>query len=526
MSEVIPPVAAKPSAWQRFRRVPGLLRMVMFSLFCMLSAVAAFGAGMVALKFDVQPQELVLGEPNKSGHYEQVEPPEIVRNKNRLNILVLGVDYNHDSKSMPYSAGARSDTIMVVSLSKDGDVVNVLSIPRDLYIPLSESMGCDRINAAYSYGGVKQARETVSRFLGVPIHKHLIVKVHGAKKVIDALGGLELEVEKDMDYDDNWGGLHVHLKKGRQRLNGDQVVGYARFRKDNTRIDMEGDVGRMRRQQQVIRAALRALKSPETIGKIPQLASAVKETLETDLSVNDMADLARLYKDFDHKRMHGGQIKGDDAMVGEAMVLVPYEPENTMLVRRLLKDSLDFGLRDVRIRILNHSGEWGMANEMADDMTELGFNIVSANDSEGKPAKRTQVVVYTRCPRVQQRLKALLPDAQFRDSASPNPNCDIAITLGSDKVYLAKQPKPEPPSASRWAEPPAPPAKPRPRPKVEKPPEPPTEPAPLPTPEPDSPLRTDEPANQDEVHLSRRRRTGSRPLAFGGELSPEAKIFY
>lgn len=487
-------MAAKPTPWQRFRRIPGLLRLVCFSLFCMLTAVSAFGAGMVALKFDV-PVEEIVGNPGGPDIHEK--PTAECIKGNRLNILVLGVDYNHDSKSMPYSAGARSDTIMVVSLSKNGDVVNVLSIPRDLYVPLSESMGSDRINAAYSYGGVKQARETISRFLGVPIHKHLIVKVHGAKKVIDALGGLELEVEKDMDYDDNWGGLHVHLKKGRQRLNGDQVVGYARFRKDNTRIDMEGDVGRMRRQQQVIRAALRTLKNPTIIGKFPQLASAVKETLETDLTINDMKDLALLYRDFDHKQMHGGQIKGDDAMVGEAMVLLPYEPENTMQVRRLLKDSLDFGLRDVRIRVLNSSGEWGLANVVADDMNALGFNVVKADDSEGKPVKKTQVIVYTRCPRVQQRLKSLLPEAQFRDSASPNPDCDIAITLGSDKGFLAKKPgESEPPSASAWGDPPAPPKParppaPKPAPRAE-------EPAPLPTPsEPDAevPLRTNSPAS-------------------------------
>ncbi len=78
-----------------------------------------------------------------------------------------------------------------------------------------------------------------------------------------------------VDYDDNWGQLHVHLKKGPQLLDGDQTVGYARFRKDNTRVDMEGDVGRMRRQQQVIRALVRSLKDARILGKIPQLAEAV-----------------------------------------------------------------------------------------------------------------------------------------------------------------------------------------------------------------------------------------------------------
>jgi LCP family protein required for cell wall assembly len=353
---------------------------------------------------------------------------------------------------MIYTAGARSDTMMVVSLSCEGDVLNVVSIPRDLYVPLSESMGSDRINAAFSYGGVKQARQTVSHLLGIPIHRHLIVKVYGAKKVIDALGGLAIDVEKDMDYDDNWGQLHVHLKKGPQLLNGDQTVGYARFRKDNTRIDMEGDVGRMRRQQQVVRALVRSLKDARILGKIPQLAEAVKETLETDLSITEMVGLAHLYKDFDPKRMKGGQIQGDDGMVGEAMVLIPYEPENTRLVRRLLKDSVDLGLRDIRMRIVNCSGEAGLGNEIADEMSGQGFNIVDAEDSEGKPIKKTQIVIYTQCPRVQQRLRALFPRAQLRDSATPKGDHDVTITLGTDRGFLTRQPKAEPPSAARWGE--------------------------------------------------------------------------
>ncbi|MBT9588967.1 LCP family protein [bacterium] len=484
-------VSPKLTRWQRFRRVPGLLRLSLFSLFCMLGAVVALSGGLLALEMDL-PLSASRPEMTEAGNVplEIPAPPSVFQGRNRLNILVLGIDYNHDSKSIIYTDGARSDTMMVVSLSCEGDVLNVVSIPRDLYVPLSESMGSDRINAAFSYGGVKQARQTVSHLLGIPIHKHLIVKVYGAKKVIDALGGLALDVEKDMDYDDNWGQLHVHLKKGPQLLDGDQTVGYARFRKDNTRVDMEGDVGRMRRQQQVIRALVRSLKDARILGKIPQLAEAVKETLETDLGIKDMVGLAGLYKNFDPKKMRGGQIKGDDGMVGEAMVLIPYEPENTQLVRRLLKDSVDLGLRDVRIRILNSSGELGLGNDMADEMAAQGFNIVKADDSEGKPFKKTQVVIYTKCPRVQQRLRGLFPGAQFRDSATPNNEYDVTITLGSDRGFLARQPKPQPPSASRWGDLPLKP-KPAPvaRPLPAKPRE---EPAPLPTPtqlQPDDPLR-------------------------------------
>ena len=439
--------------WQRFRRVPGLLRLTLFSLFCMVGALSALAAGLVAMELDL-PITMLQSPPSQEGStrgpIQVASEPAVFHGHSRLNVLVLGIDYNHDRKGMIYTSGARSDTMMVVSLSQDGNVLNVLSIPRDLYVPLSDSMGSDRINAAFSYGGVKQARETVSHLLGIPIHRYLIVKVYGAKQVINALGGLAIDVEKDMDYDDNWGQLHVHLKKGPQLLDGEQTVGYARFRKDNVRVDLEGDVGRMRRQQQVIRALVRTLKDPRIIGKAPQLAAAVKDTLETDLSVKDMLELAQLYRHFDPKRIRGGQVTGDDGMAGEAMVLIPYAPENNRLVRQLLKDSLDLGLRDIRIRILNQSGEPGLANGIADEMAAQGYNIVKADDVDGPHLEKTRILAYTQCPRVQQRLRGLFPGAQFRDSATPNTDYDITITLGSDRGFLARQPKEEPPSASRW----------------------------------------------------------------------------
>ena len=448
-----PPTPPKMTRWQRFRRIPSLLRLGLFSLACMAGATSALAAGTLALKFDAVNIDPPLAEPEHGGGWAPKQAPACFKGHKRMNILVLGIDYNHDPKSIIYTEGARSDSMMVVSLAADGSLLNVVSIPRDLYVPLSATDGSDRINAAYSYGGVKKAKEAVSYLMGIPIHHYVIVKVYGAKKMIDAIGGVDLEVEKDMDYDDNWGGLHVHLKKGRQHLNGDQTVGYARFRKDNTRIDLEGDVGRMRRQQQVIRALVRTTKDPAMVMRFPALAQAVKDTLETDFSIDDMVGLANLYKGFDIKQVHGGQMKGLDDFVGEAMVLIPTTQENDQTVRRLLKDSLDLAVRDVRIRILNNSGEPGLGNRLADDMNSQGYNVVMADDIEHKPTKKTQITLYTRCPRVQPRLRSLFPGAQFQDSATPNADYDILITVGTDRGFLAKKASPEPPSASHWPEP-------------------------------------------------------------------------
>lgn len=451
--------APKPSRWQRFKRIPSLKRLLIFSTAVMVGGVATLVAGSAYVQMLAPGSGLASSwKKGTPGIFGPITPPAgaqvFSEGMTRCNILLLGIDYNHDSKGIIYTKGARSDTMMLVSTSNEAKFLNALSVPRDTYVPIGSSGGYDKINSAYSYGGVKETEQTISRFLGVPINHYVIVKVYGAKKVIDALGGLTLNVEKDMDYDDNWGGLHIHLKKGMQTLNGEQTVGYARFRKDE-----EGDYGRMRRQQQVIRAVLKALKDPGTITKIPALAAAVKETLETDLTTAQLVDLARLYQGFDHSKMRSAQTVGSDDIVNEAMVIVPNEAENQKLVRRLMKDEGDLTIKDMRIRILNGTNDANLGSQVADEMNLRGYNIVKVDDSPRRDVKTTEVTEHIRNPRAHTRLQQFFPGAAFRDSASPNPDYDVTITLGSDSALLTQhfqQPSSTTvQSASRWEAPPA-----------------------------------------------------------------------
>ena len=219
-----------------------------------------------------------------------------------------------------------------------------------------------------------------------------------------------------------------------------------------------------------------------------------------------MIDLALLYKGFDQSKMRSGQIKGDDETVNGAMVIVPYEPENTKIIRRLLKDDIDLGLRDMRIRLLNASGDSSLGNQIADEMNLEGFNVVKVEDSTGKSVKTTEILEHVRSPRVHTRLQTLFPDAKFRNSASTNPDYDITITIGTDRGFVAQRPAREPASASRWEQPESyptyrnaevPQAQPEPEPEPEQPmdPEPQPEPAAEPVPEPVAePAPANEPA--------------------------------
>lgn len=351
-------------------------------------------------------------------------------NNDRMNILVLGIDYNYNDKGIHYTKGARSDTIIVLSLSRDASFFNVVSIPRDTQVLISEEYGYDKINSAYSYGGVEQARKTVSRFLGIPIDHYVILKVSGAKEVLDALGGLPINVEKDMNYDDNWGQLHIHLKKGPQVLKGDEAVGYARFRHDE-----EGDRGRIRRQQQVVRALGRKLKEPALLSRLPEVARVVQKSIQTDLELMQMVDLANLYSAFDFSRMRSAAIVGDDAVDANGIsYIVPYAPENTRTVRRLLQNLDWLGKDDLRIRIYYKNAPSSVAYDLSDHLNDAGFRGVQVEalpfESKADTGK-TNVVWYNRVPRLEGVLKAAIGEVPTSEAVVPEGrDDDLAIYVG------------------------------------------------------------------------------------------------
>jgi LCP family protein required for cell wall assembly len=338
-------------------------------------------------------------------------PGEVAfKDKDDLVILCAGLDISRDEKGIMHHKGSRTDTIFLLHVDKNGKRLGMLSTPRDTWVKISEKYGYDKINSAYSLGfldeygksgnnyekgkagGIRQARQTIENFLGVKIDYYVLIKIEAASELVDALGGLDIDVEKDMDYDDNWGNLHIHLKKGRQRLNGEQAVGYARFRHDE-----EGDWGRIRRQQQVMNALIREIKNPDNIMKIDKIADVIKRNTESDMSLPTMIDIANVYRSFDRDNMVKGTITGtDDVTAGGAMIIVPDEAEKDRLVSRVIKDPAVLKPTQIAIQILNGSGAQGLAAAVADILKSKGYNVVDVGNLEDskKEIPETTVTDY------------------------------------------------------------------------------------------------------------------------------------
>ena len=146
--------------------------------------------------------------------------------RQKLRLLVLGLDENYTTSYQMYTNAARSDTMLAVDIDLASHQVGIISIPRDLWVHIPKS-GYGKINEAIADAGPLRSVKTVVDNLNFPpFDNYVVLRIDATKNLVNAIGGLDVNVEKDMDYDDSWGHLHIHLKKGPQHLNGEQAVGY------------------------------------------------------------------------------------------------------------------------------------------------------------------------------------------------------------------------------------------------------------------------------------------------------------
>ena len=220
-----------------------------------------------------------------------------------VNVLVLGVDNTAKVQ--------RADTLMVIHLDSEKNRIGVLSIPRDTRVQIPD-IGWTKINHAYAYGGVPLTRQTVSDFIRVPIDYHIKVDMSGVEALIDQIGGVTVEVPKDLYYMDQAGDLYIDFKKGNQTLNGKQAVQYLRFRHDG-----KADLGRIERQQSFVQAFAQKMLDSGNTTELPIILGKMSRMVDTDMSSRQIAGLALQFRDAFHaNRLDTATLPGSVALIG------------------------------------------------------------------------------------------------------------------------------------------------------------------------------------------------------------------
>ncbi len=272
--------------------------------YILLAVLVTFVLAAVAGAFFAQSSLL---DRAKTEHKE-----ELLVAKDKATIMIMGVDERADDVG-------RSDTLMVATIDPVKNEAALLSIPRDTRVAIPR-YGYDKINAAYAYGGEKLTQRTVEDFLGIRIDHYIIINTHAFQKIIDAIGGIDIDVEKRMYYEDPWdddGGLIIDLRPGMQHMDGKTAVTYVRYR------DEEGDIGRVKRQQKFMRACVDAVTTPAILPRLPGIITSVIDSVKTDLSVRQMLEFIGTLKESHTKGLRTDMVPGRPLYIDEVSYWIP-----------------------------------------------------------------------------------------------------------------------------------------------------------------------------------------------------------
>ena len=245
-----------------------------------------------------------------------------------INILLLGVD---DGDKENPGAPKRSDTMIVASINPEDGKVSLLSIPRDTRVTIPGHNGNDKITHAFFYGGSSLAVRTVENLLQIPIHHSITVDWQAFVKTIDTLGGVDLYVENNMNYEDPYADLTIHLSKGYQHLDGSQSGQYVRFRSDEL-----GDIGRVQRQQRFLKALMEQTFQFSNVFKIPAVIQIVNENITTDITGVKILKLAKNLRKFKAGDMYTEMLPGNFATIDGLSYWVHNKEQTKQLVDRMI----------------------------------------------------------------------------------------------------------------------------------------------------------------------------------------------
>lgn len=288
------------------------------------------GLGKIGL-FKERPTIVIDGEPDSEFAPGNVAKPKV---KNEILFLLMGVDAN----GIKNYSGIRSDTMMLFKVNFETGQINLLSIPRDTRVLIKGKE--DKINHAHSFGGTTLTMRTLRDFLNLDIDYYVKVDYEAVKVIVDAIDGVDIDVPRNMKYDDPYAKppLHINIKKGQQILGGKQAHDFLRWRHNNDGTGYpEGDIGRIAAQQMFIKELI---KQTLKLKNIPKLVETYFEYVETNIPLDTMIKGALSAKKIDMEKMQTNTIPG----VGERIAKVDYwiynREETKAIVEEMFGDYL------------------------------------------------------------------------------------------------------------------------------------------------------------------------------------------
>jgi LCP family protein required for cell wall assembly len=357
-----------------------------------------------------------------------------------VNILLMGIDKRDDEPI----EGTRSDTMMLASIDPAAKSASLVSLPRDMWVSIpgcGPRAGCiggmQRINVAHAAGGPDLAVKTVTADFGVPIQFYARVDFHGFQQMVDAVGGVVIDVDwpvKDDEYPTpDYGYQRIYFGPGPQLMSGEQALEYARSRHGTS------DFARAGRQQKVIVSVRNRVLQLDMLTRAPELLGIAQSSVTTNLQPVQMLGLAKLVSQIDRDRITNLVIDGNYVRPfvgpdGEDL-LDPNIPAIRRAIATAQKTAAHPELR-AKVEVLNGSGRAGLGQKAADLLTAQGFNVVRIALAERSDYRSSLVQVLGvgndgAAQAVANVLK--MPEtAIVTGDSPPDASADIRIVVGQD----------------------------------------------------------------------------------------------
>lgn len=358
-----------------------------------------------------------------------------------VNILVLGIDRVLDAPPGSIDAfGGRSDTILLLRFDPSDHSVKMLSIPRDSRVNIP-GVGYTKVNDANIHGGPALTARVLSKTLNnVPIDRYVRVTTDTFKQLVDLAGGVEVVVPYAMEYEDKTQKLNINLQPGRQILNGEQAEQFARFRKDSY-----GDIGRVQRQQILLKALRQRLYTPAILPQIPKAISLLEQSIDTNLTWEEMLTLANFGRQLERENVQMVMLPGRFSQE-EEFDSRSYWVLSQGGINQILQEYFDIAPEweqprrrspnRVRIALQNAADDPELAKQMVEYLAEHDFHNVYVIKDAPQLLGESEIVVQQGDLEAAQNLQTVLGLGRVEASSTGDLDSQLTLRIGLDAKDL------------------------------------------------------------------------------------------
>ncbi|MEA5508298.1 LCP family protein [Crocosphaera sp. UHCC 0190] len=358
-----------------------------------------------------------------------------------VNLLVLGIDRVLDAPpgSLEGFRG-RSDTILLLRFDPTDNSVKMLSVPRDSRVDIP-GVGYTKINDANVHGGPALTARVLSKTLNdIPVDRYVRVTTDAFKELVDLVGGVEVFVPQEMQYEDKTQNLKIDLAPGKQILSGEQAEQFARFRKDGY-----GDIGRVQRQQVLLQALRERVTSPTILPHIPQALGLLEKHIDTNLTWEEMLALVNFGRQLDREKVQMVMLPGRFSQAEE------FDNRSYWVLSETGRDKVMqeyFGIAPqwqstrrlspnrVRIAIQNATDDPGLVNQVKEYLIQQNFRNVYTISDAPQLLRETEIVVQQGDLEAANYLQTALGTGRVEASSTGDIDSQLTLRIGLDAKDL------------------------------------------------------------------------------------------